>query len=196
MFRLFDFLILILVAPIIVPLFLCVLFLAILIHRKSIFFVQYRHGVDKRVFKLYKFRTMIVGAQNIGTGLHSYPGDFRVTSLGKFLRITSLDELPQIFNIIKGDMTFVGPRPAVLGELEFETDLPADIDLRFSVRPGLTGWAQIHGRDNLSWNEKAVFDIEFVKFKGIRRFLVFTYILFYTPFYLLNFSVTHEKKRN
>jgi lipopolysaccharide/colanic/teichoic acid biosynthesis glycosyltransferase len=137
---------------------------------------------------------MIINAQNLGTGLYSYSDDNRITIFGKFLRVTSLDELPQLFNILKGDMSLVGPRPAVVGELEQEKDLPVNIDLRFNIKPGLTGWAQIHGRDNLTWSQKAIFDIEFVETKGIKKVFRIIYIIIFTPLYLFNFSATYEKR--
>lgn len=193
MTRIFDIVIFIIFFPIFLPLFLILCFVAFFFHGKSIFFVQYRLGLNKKLFKIYKFRTMIHGAQGIGTGLNCYYGDIRITPFGRFLRMASLDELPQLFNILKGDMSFVGPRPSVLGELENEKNLPENVELRFLVRPGLTGWAQIHGRDSLTWNEKAILDIEFVGFKGIKKLFIILYILLYTPLYLLKFSATYEK---
>jgi lipopolysaccharide/colanic/teichoic acid biosynthesis glycosyltransferase len=138
---------------------------------------------------------MIINAQSMGTGLYSYSDDNRITFFGKILRTTSLDELPQLINILKGEMSFIGPRPAVVGELEQELDLPVNVDLRFSVKPGLTGWAQIHGRDNLSWKEKANLDLDFINMKGWKKFSRIIFILFFTPFYLLNFSATYEKRK-
>lgn len=195
MLRTFDLLILLLISVFIIPIFVFLCLLAFLFHRNNIFFFQERQGLNKKIFKLIKFRSMIVNAQNIGTGLYSYEDDNRITFFGKFLRKTSLDEIPQLINILKGDMSFVGPRPSVLGELDAEKNLPKDIDLRFTVKPGLTGWAQIHGRDSLSWPEKANFDVEFVKMKGVHKFFVIIYILIFTPFYLFKFSDTYEKKK-
>ena len=91
-------------------------------------------------------------------------------------------------------MSFVGPRPAVVGELDNEKNLPPNTDKRFSIKPGLTGWAQIHGRDNLSWPDKAILDIEFINSKGRRKLYMIIYILIFTPFYLFNFSATYEKR--
>lgn len=192
--RFFDLLLLILISTLIIPVFIVVILLALLFHRSNIFFFQQRIGKNKEIFKLIKFRSMIINAQTMGTGLYSYSDDNRITFFGKFLRTTSLDELPQLINILKGDMSFVGPRPAVVGELEQECNLPIDIDLRFSMKPGLTGWAQIHGRDNLTWSQKATFDIEFVKMKGLKKFFKIIYILIFTPFYIFNFSATYEKR--
>jgi lipopolysaccharide/colanic/teichoic acid biosynthesis glycosyltransferase len=91
-------------------------------------------------------------------------------------------------------MSFVGPRPAVVGELEEESGMPPNVADRFKVKPGLTGWAQIHGRDNLSWQQKIVYDLEYVSFSPVKRLLVDIYIIMYTPLYLLNFNATYEKR--
>jgi lipopolysaccharide/colanic/teichoic acid biosynthesis glycosyltransferase len=195
MARAFDILIILIISPFVIPVFLLVMFFAIIFHGKKVFFVQNRLGKNKKVFKLIKFRSMILNAQNIGTGLYSYSDDERITSFGKLIRSTSLDELPQLINILKGDMSFIGPRPAVVGELEQESNLPANFELRFSIKPGLTGWAQIHGRDNLTWEKKVFYDIEFIQTKGLKKFLNIVYILIYTPLYLLNFSATYEKRK-
>jgi undecaprenyl phosphate N,N'-diacetylbacillosamine 1-phosphate transferase len=194
MSRFFDLLFLFLISPIVIPIFLMVLFMAFIFHRNNIFFVQNRLGKNKKTFQLIKFRSMIVNAQNLGTGLYSYSDDNRITIFGKYIRVTSLDELPQLINIFKGDMSFVGPRPAVVGELEKEIDLPDNIYLRFKIKPGLTGWAQIHGRDNLSWRQKSILDIEFIETKGIKKFFRIIYIIIFTPLYLFNFSATYEKR--
>jgi undecaprenyl phosphate N,N'-diacetylbacillosamine 1-phosphate transferase len=194
--RIYDILLLIFIFPLVAPIFLILCVLALVFHRQAIFYKQERLGISKRVFVLYKFRSMIHDSQQLGTGLHSYVDDDRITFFGRFLRVTSLDELPQLFNVLKGDMSFVGPRPAVLGELELEADLPEEIDLRFIVRPGLTGWAQIHGRNNLTWSEKAKYDLDFVKMKGLRKILITISILFITPIYLFNFSSVYEKRKS
>lgn len=196
MLRYLDLFILAILAPLWLPIFALTYIVAYLLHDGDVFFTQNRLGKDKVVFRLYKFRSMVKGAENMGTGLNCYTGDHRITSLGRVLRATSLDELPQIYNVILGDMSIVGPRPAVVGELELEENLPEQIDLRFNVRPGLTGWAQIHGRDNLSWFEKASMDIYFVKLKGYKRVWVIFYVLIFTPLYLFNFSATYEKRKN
>lgn len=193
--RLFDIIFILILIPLLLPLFLIVLVLAFIFHRKDIFFLQDRLGKNTRVFKLVKFRSMIVGAEKTGTGLYSYEDDTRITSFGKFLRTTSLDELPQIFNIIIGNMSFVGPRPAVVGELEAETDLPKNTKDRFLVKPGLTGWAQIHGRDDLAWREKVIYDLEFVHAKPLTRMFMTVYVVVFTPLYLLKFSSTYEKRK-
>ncbi len=192
--RILDVLLILFLSPIIFLILLVVFLVALAFHKTDIFFVQARIGKEKKIFALYKFRTMVHNAQNIGTGLYSYSNDTRITKLGKILRKSSLDELPQLFNVLKGDMSFVGPRPAVVGELEAESSLPINYEDRFSVKPGLTGWAQIHGRDSLNWPQKIVYDLQYVSFSPFKKLLIYFFIIFFTPFYLFNFSVTYERK--
>lgn len=127
-----------------------------------IFFKQGRRTKDGRVFQMYKFRSMVINAENMGAGLFNYENDPRVTKVGRKLRDSSLDELPQLFNIFKGDMSVVGPRPCVTYELgNFET-LNKKYRKRFEVKAGLTGWAQIKGRNDISWDEKVTYDNGYV----------------------------------
>ena len=127
-----------------------------------VIFKQERLGKDGKVFEMYKFRSMCVGAEHIGTGQYSYKGDSRVTRVGKIIRATSLDELPQFINILKGDMSFIGPRPTLTyhpWKLEEYTDFQRR---RFEVRPGITGLAQVHGRKAIDWNDRIKYDVEYV----------------------------------
>ncbi len=195
MYRVFDIILIILILPFLLPLIIVIAVISRVLNGADVFFIQDRVGKDQKNFKLIKFRTMIKGAQNMGTGLYSYAGDNRITPFGQFLRKTSLDELPQIFNVILGNMSFVGPRPPVVGELDAEINLPSNMNLRFEIKPGLTGWAQIHGRNSLSWTQKVQYDIEFVKASTLQRLKMTLYILLFTPFYLLNFSATYEIQR-
>lgn len=139
--------------------------IAILIKKDSegpILFKQGRRTKDGKIFKMYKFRSMVVNAEKMGTGLFNYENDPRVTKIGRKLRDSSLDELPQLFNIFKGDMTVVGPRPCVTYELgDFDT-LNKKYKKRFQVKAGLTGLAQIKGRNDISWDEKVIYDNEYV----------------------------------
>lgn len=128
----------------------------------TIFFKQDRRTKDGQVFQILKFRSMVADAEKKGTGLFNYINDPRVTGVGRKLRNTSIDELPQLFNIIKGDMSVIGPRPCVIYELgEFET-LNKRYMKRFKMKAGLTGWAQVKGRNNISWDEKVGLDNEYI----------------------------------
>lgn len=127
-----------------------------------VIFKQERLGKDGKVFEMYKFRSMCFGAEHMGTGQYSYKGDSRVTRVGKIIRATSLDELPQFINILKGDMSFIGPRPTLTyhpWKLEEYTDFQRR---RFEVRPGITGLAQVHGRKAIDWNDRIKYDVEYV----------------------------------
>ena len=123
-----------------------------------VLFAQERRTKGGRLFKMYKFRSMVVNAEHMGTGLFNYKDDPRVTRVGRSLRNGSLDELPQLFNVLKGDISLVGPRPCVSYELgDFET-LNRKYKKRFEVRGGITGLAQIRGRNENSWEEKVTYD--------------------------------------
>ena len=127
-----------------------------------VFFKQGRRTKDGRVFQMLKFRSMVVNAETMGAGLFNYENDPRVTKVGRKLRESSIDELPQLFNIFMGDMSVVGPRPCVTYELgDFET-LNKKYKKRFRVKAGLTGLAQIKGRNDISWDEKVTYDNEYV----------------------------------
>lgn len=139
----------------------------------KILFLQERMGKDGKKFNIYKFRTMIDNAENMGDGLNCYANDFRVTKIGNFLRNTSLDEIPQLFNIIKGDMSLVGPRPPVFKTFKDYPNIEEKFLIRFKVRPGVTGWAQVNGRNELSWDEKIVYDREYVEKHGTFKGLLF-----------------------
>lgn len=117
-------------------------------------FKQERLGLGGKVFHIYKFRTMCVGAEHTGSGVYSGKGDSRVTRIGKILRATSIDELPQAINILKGDMSFIGPRPPLTYHpwpIEEYTEEQLHM---FDVRPGITGWAQVNGRKSVEWNKR------------------------------------------
>lgn len=122
-----------------------------------VIFCQERPGKDEKIFKLYKFRSMSDARDENGELL---PDEVRLTKFGKTLRATSLDELPELWNILKGDMAIVGPRPLAVAYLPYYTE---EEHHRHDVRPGLTGLAQINGRNNLSWEEKFAFDLEYVR---------------------------------
>ena len=121
-----------------------------------VLFCQERPGRNEKIFRIYKFRTMTDAKDENGDLL---PDEVRLTKFGKMLRATSLDELPELFNIFKGDMSIVGPRPQLVRDMVFMTD---EQRLRHSVLPGLTGLAQINGRNNILWEEKLGYDIEYI----------------------------------
>lgn len=127
-----------------------------------IFFRQKRLTKDGREFMMYKFRSMVVNAEKMGTGLFNYENDPRVTKVGRFLRNSSADELPQLFNILKGDMAVIGPRPCVTYELGDFATLNKRYKKRFSVKAGLSGLAQVKGRNDISWDEKVGYDNDYV----------------------------------
>ncbi len=119
-----------------------------------VIFKQERLGKGGKVFKIYKFRSMCVGAEHTGSGVYSGKSDSRVTKVGKFIRATSIDELPQLVNILKGDMSLIGPRPPLTYH-PWTVDKYTQEQFRmFSVRPGVTGWAQINGRKDVEWNRR------------------------------------------
>lgn len=122
----------------------------------GVFFTQQRPGKDEVVFKLLKFKTMNDKRDANGDLL---PDAARLTAIGKFIRKTSLDELPQLWNVLKGDMSLIGPRPLLVEYLEFYSD---EQKRRHEVRPGITGWAQVNGRNAISWEQKFEYDIWYV----------------------------------
>jgi lipopolysaccharide/colanic/teichoic acid biosynthesis glycosyltransferase len=147
----------------VLPLFIIVAIAIKLDSKGDIFFRQARLGKDKKSYMIYKFRSMVENAENMGTGIFNMKNDLRVTKVGQFLRDTSIDELPQFVNIINGTMSFVGPRPPVTYELGNLDELSQEFEDRFRVKPGVTGLAQVSGRNELSWDEKVKFDNEYIE---------------------------------
>lgn len=147
---------------ILIPLWVIVA-IAIKIDSKGpVLFKQGRRTKDGKVFKMWKYRSMVVNAENMGSGLFSYDNDPRITKVGAFLRKTSIDELPQLFNVLKGDISVVGPRPCVTYELgDFDT-LNKKYKKRFQMKGGITGLAQCKGRNENSWDEKVTLDNEYI----------------------------------
>lgn len=159
-----------------------------------ILFKQGRRTKDGKVFQMYKFRSMVVNAENMGAGLFNYENDPRVTKVGRKLRDSSLDELPQLFNIFKGDMSVVGPRPCVTYELgDFDT-LNKKYKKRFQVKAGLTGLAQIKGRNDISWDEKVTYDNEYVDMFNKYGFLADIKIGFESIFKAFKHEKIYENK--
>lgn len=128
---------------------------------KGIFFGQQRPGLYGRPFKLYKFRTM---TNEYDTSGRLLPDSKRLTRLGRFLRSTSLDELPELFNVLKGEMSIVGPRPLLMQYLDRYT---AEQRRRHDVKPGITGWAQVNGRNAITWEEKFKLDLWYVEHQSL-----------------------------
>jgi undecaprenyl phosphate N,N'-diacetylbacillosamine 1-phosphate transferase len=127
--------------------------------RGPVFFIQERVGKDGKLFRMYKFRSMVVGAEKKGLGVFVSTDDERITKIGKFIRKTSIDELPQLINVLKGEMSIVGPRPT----LEYQVErYNKEQKRRLLVKPGITGWAQINGRNNMTWPEKIKLDLWYV----------------------------------
>jgi len=144
----------------------------------DVFFRQERAGLGGRPFKIWKFRTMVPNAFEIGKGYVPKDADL-VTRVGKFLRRTSLDELPQILNILTGEMSFVGPRPTLMQHVPRYTLQQMK---RLMVKPGVAGWAQLHGRHSMPWSKRIEYDVEYVERAGL---LFDLYILLRTPLSLL-----------
>jgi undecaprenyl phosphate N,N'-diacetylbacillosamine 1-phosphate transferase len=144
------------------PIMICVA-IAIKIDSKGpVFFKQDRLGLNGKPFKIYKFRSMVVNAEKSGTGVYSYKGDPRVTRLGAIIRKTSIDEFPQLFNIFKGEMSFIGPRPTLIYHPWPIDQYTEEQKKRFNIRPGVTGLAQINGRKELPWPDRIILDIDYI----------------------------------
>ena len=152
-----DFFIAIIGLIILSTFFLIILFILMLINKGSPFFLQKRPGKNRKIFKIIKFKTMTDRKDAFGNLL---PMGERITPFGNFLRKTSLDEMPQLLNIIKGDMSIVGPRPLLEQYLPLYTERQ---NRRHNVKPGITGWAQINGRNQVTWKEKFEMDIWYVE---------------------------------
>ncbi len=164
------------------PLMLAVSILIKIDSRGPVIFRQKRIGRNGKVFEIYKFRSMCVGAEKTGSGVYSGKGDARVTRIGKILRATSIDELPQLLNILKGEMSFVGPRsPLTYHPWKYEeyTDFQKRM---FEVRPGITGWAQVNGRKDVEWHKRIELNVWYVDHMSL---LLDIKIMFMTAFKVL-----------
>lgn len=139
------------------PIFILLILLLLVFNGGNVFFFQRRPGLNGKIFKVIKFKTMNDKRDKNGELL---PDADRLTPLGKFIRKTSLDEMPQLLNIIKGDMSLVGPRPLLVEYLPLYNDIQKQ---RHNVRPGITGWAQVNGRNAISWRQKFEYDVWYIE---------------------------------
>ncbi len=144
-----------------------------------VIFKQERLGKGGKVFKIYKFRSMCQNAEHTGSGVYSGKGDTRVTKVGRIIRATSIDELPQLVNILKGDMSLIGPRPPLTYHPWELKDYSEEQLHMFDVRPGVTGWAQINGRKEVEWNKRIELNCWYTRNMS---FLLDTKIFFLTIF--------------
>lgn len=151
--RIIDFSLSLMALIVLSPVLLILIVLGMVFMRGNPFFMQERPGKDEKIFKLIKFRTMDNRKNKEGKLL---PDEVRLNKYGRFLRATSLDELPELANIVKGDMSLIGPRPLLVKYLPYYTERE---HLRHSIRPGLTGYAQVHGRNKVTWEEKFEMDV-------------------------------------
>ena len=152
----FDFVFALLLLILLAPVFLILIVLLYIFNRKNVFFFQDRPGKDEKIFKIIKFKTMTDDRNAKGNLL---PDEFRLTKMGIFIRKTSLDELPQLVNVLKGDMSLIGPRPLLVKYLPLYN---ATQKRRHEIKPGITGWAQVNGRNALDWEQKFELDVFYV----------------------------------
>lgn len=160
--RVIGFVIALIAFIILLPILILVAILIKLDSKGPVIFKQERLGVDGVPFKIYKFRSMCVGAEQQGSGVYSYKGDSRITKVGNFIRATSIDELPQLWNILKGDMALIGPRPALTYHPWPYEQYDEHQKHMFDVRPGITGWAQVNGRKEVPWPERIELNVYYV----------------------------------
>ncbi|WP_217807219.1 sugar transferase [Fibrobacter sp. UWB13] len=127
-----------------------------------VIFKQRRLGLGGKEFDIYKFRSMVQNAEHTGSGVYSGKGDARVTAVGRIIRATSIDELPQALNMLKGDMSLIGPRPPLTYHPWPINEYTAEQKRMFDVRPGITGWAQVHGRKDVEWHKRIELNVWYV----------------------------------
>ena len=192
--RLFDFVSSLIAIILLIPIWIIIPIWIKCDSKGPVFFKQERRTKNGKIFKMLKFRSMVVNAEAQGTGLFNYENDPRVTKCGRFLRNTSIDELPQLFNILIGQMSVVGPRPCVKYELgEYET-LNKKYKKRFKMKAGLTGLAQVKGRNDISWDEKVKWDGIYVDKFRKWGFLYDIKILFSSVFKVFKKENIYENK--
>lgn len=157
--RVFDLICSLLILLILSPLFIIIALAIKITSPGTVFFKQMRLGLNGQVFDMYKFRSMVPNAVNMGSGMFVEKEDPRITAVGKLLRKTSIDELPQLLNILRGEMSLVGPRPAPLHHLNIYDERQKK---RLTVKPGITGWAQVKGRLALYWPQRIELDLWYI----------------------------------
>ncbi|MEL7185895.1 MAG: sugar transferase [Pseudomonadota bacterium] len=194
--RIIDLILAILVVVLASPLLLLIALAIKLGSPGPVLYRQGRLGKNAEEFEMVKFRTMVEGAEKMDEGLFNYADDPRVTKVGNLLRNTSLDELGQLLNILKGDMSIVGPRPPVSYELGDVSNFDKRTMKRFAVKPGITGLAQVSGRNALSWDEKIEFDNQYVDDWRRLGVLADIPILFRTLFIVFSNTGAHEDHSN
>jgi undecaprenyl phosphate N,N'-diacetylbacillosamine 1-phosphate transferase len=155
--RMLDFIFSILILVLISPIIILVMILLFVATSENPFFVQTRPGLNEKIFRIVKFKTMNEKKDEKGVLL---PDAMRLTKIGTIIRKTSLDELPQLFNVLKGDMSLIGPRPLLLRYLPYYTYKER---LRHTIRPGITGWAQVNGRNTIGWDKRLDYDVYYVE---------------------------------
>lgn len=186
--RFFDFLVSLISIIILSPVMLVIAVIIKCTSEGPIFFKQRRIGINNTEFQIYKFRTMRIDTPNVATHLLENPDQW-ITPIGKFMRKTSLDELPQLFNILKGDMSIVGPRPALYNQYDLK-EMRTKLGVH-EILPGLTGWAQVNGRDTIELWEKVKYDKYYLDNK---RFLFDIKIIFLTLLRVLKSDGIQEGK--
>jgi lipopolysaccharide/colanic/teichoic acid biosynthesis glycosyltransferase len=192
--RLFDFFSSLIAIILLLPIWIIIPIWIKIDSKGPVFFKQERRTKNGKVFKMLKFRSMVVNAESMGTGLFNYQDDPRVTKSGRFLRNTSIDELPQLFNILIGQMSIVGPRPCVKYELGDYDTLNKKYKKRFKMKAGLTGLAQVKGRNDISWDDKVVYDGIYIDKFRKWGFLYDIKILFSSVFKVFKKENIYENK--
>lgn len=160
--RLFDIILSFIMLIVLSPVMLVIAIAVKLNSPGPVIFKQKRIGYRGREFNIYKFRSMVVDAEHTGSGVYSGKGDARVTGVGRLLRATSLDELPQAVNVLRGDMSFVGPRPPLTYHPWPYEEYTAEQRRMFTVRPGITGWAQVNGRKCVEWHKRIEMNVWYI----------------------------------
>ena len=180
--RIFDLLLALIAIILLSPVLLIVSILIKCDSKGPVIFKQQRLGVGGVPFEMYKFRSMVVDAESQGSRQYSYKNDPRVTKVGKIIRATSIDELPQLINILKGEMSFIGPRPALTYHPWPIEEYSAEQLKMFDTPPGITGWAQVNGRKTVEWNKRIELNVWYVENLSIMLDLKIFFLTIYKVF--------------